>query len=315
MPPRIPIPVSLRGLPASIANSGSRFASTVAQRRIHDPYFIAQAKARKAANLSRQQVLKKERAGNLGDPVRGLETPFLRSFDTATSIPDAEHAAQTPPTRHGAASTTPETGEKRRFFLSDSELQSEITRSRDLLAPTASPADDADFSSTPEQRAQHLQSQQDTAAEALRRIASLSLGSSQDRRRVNTQRCIDTFGRHATDAVLTNISTEPRVTIAEAERVKEVEGRGSVVPRIGPDTGSSEVQIAILTAKIRTLAEFLQTRGRTDKVNKRNLRLLVHRRQKLLRYLQRQDRGGSRWQHVTSLLGLTDGTWKGEISL
>ena len=47
-------------------------ASTVQQKRRHrDPYAIAQARARKAANVSRQEVLRQERAAALGDPVRG----------------------------------------------------------------------------------------------------------------------------------------------------------------------------------------------------------------------------------------------------
>lgn len=75
------------------------------------------------------------------------------------------------------------------------------------------------------------------------------------------------------------------------------------------------MQIAILTAKIRTLAEFMKTRGKGDKANKRNLRLLVHRRQKLLVYLQRKEHGGPRWRHCIETLGLTEGTWRGEISL
>ena len=57
------------------------------QRKKHrDPYAIAQAKARKAANLSKQEILKKERAASLGDPVRGTETEFLRSFDNALTL-------------------------------------------------------------------------------------------------------------------------------------------------------------------------------------------------------------------------------------
>jgi ribosomal protein S15 len=91
--------------------------------------------------------------------------------------------------------------------------------------------------------------------------------------------------------------------------------RAKPIERAGPDTGSSEVQIAILTAKIRSLANFLETRGKKDKVNKRNLRLLVHRRQKLLQYLRRKERGGPRYQRCVEMLGLTEGTWKGEISL
>jgi ribosomal protein S15 len=85
--------------------------------------------------------------------------------------------------------------------------------------------------------------------------------------------------------------------------------------RVGPDTGSSEVQVAILTAKIRALADFLETRGTTDKHGKRDLRLLVHRRAKLLKYLRRKERGGPRWQHLIETLGLTEGTWQGEITL
>ena len=86
-------------------------------------------------------------------------------------------------------------------------------------------------------------------------------------------------------------------------------------PRAGPDTGSSEVQIAILTAKINVLADVLEARGSKDKVNKRNLRLLVHRRQKLLTYMKRKERGGERWTHLIQQLGLTEATYKGEISL
>jgi len=43
--------------------------------------------------------------------------------------------------------------------------------------------------------------------------------------------------------------------------------------------------------------------------------LLVHRRQKLLAYLRKKERGGERWQHLIQTLGLTEGTWQGEISL
>ena len=87
-------------------------------------------------------------------------------------------------------------------------------------------------------------------------------------------------------------------------------------PRAGPDTGSSEVQIAILTAKIRVLANELEAkRGHKDKINKRNLRVMVHKRQKLLKYLRKKERGSDRWRNLVETLGLAEGTWKGEISL
>ena len=52
-----------------------------------------------------------------------------------------------------------------------------------------------------------------------------------------------------------------------------------------------------------------------DKANKRNLRLLVHRRSKLMRYLRRKERGGPRWQNLVEELGLTEGMWRGQITL
>jgi ribosomal protein S15 len=134
--------------------------------------------------------------------------------------------------------------------------------------------------------------------------------------RVNITRCVETFGRHNTDKALP--PRAPHLTAINsnaAPAVRPPTNEAAASKRIGPDTGSSEVQIAILTAKIKTVADFLSTRGKGDKHNKRNLRLLVHRRQKLLQYLRRKERGGPRWQHCIETLGLTEGTWKGEISL
>jgi ribosomal protein S15P/S13E len=52
-----------------------------------------------------------------------------------------------------------------------------------------------------------------------------------------------------------------------------------------------------------------------DKLNKRNLRLMVHKRQKLLTYLRRRERAGPRWRSLVENLGIQDAMWKGEISL
>lgn len=145
------------------------------------------------------------------------------------------------------------------------------------------------------------------AAAAVSRIVSLASGSSKDRTRLNIQRCIDTFGRHNTDDDL-----PPRPATNPAFAPKEPLEK---TPRAGPDTGSPEVQVAILTSKIRKLANHLETDGRQDKVNKRNLRLLVHRRQKMLKYLRHKERGGPRWQNLVETLGIADAAWKGEISL
>lgn len=284
------------------------------RRKNRDPYAVAQAKARKAANLSKQEILKKERAATLGDPVRGVETDFLRSFDTALAPepgPSSNATTLRSETSPDADAPGPSAArdEHLNFFLSKSELEQGIEHSSWLLTPTEEDLKKPTTHSmmgelTEEERRAKIAEQQTSAAEAMRRIASLSLGSSKDRLRVNTQRCIDTFGRHNTDKVL-----DPKPAGVHPGPVTEKKQRA------GPDTGSSEVQAAILTAKIRTLADFVETRGHTDRVNKRNLRLLVHKRQKHLAYLRKKERGGPRWQNLIESLGLTEGTWKGEISL
>lgn len=54
------------------------------------------------------------------------------------------------------------------------------------------------------------------------------------------------------------------------------------------DTGSSEVQIAILTSRINELTEHLQL-NKKDNSTRRGLLTLVSRRRKLLDYLNRRD--------------------------
>ena len=54
------------------------------------------------------------------------------------------------------------------------------------------------------------------------------------------------------------------------------------------DTGSAEVQIAILTSRINTLTEHLQSH-RKDFAGRRGLLMLVGRRRRLLDYLKRVE--------------------------
>jgi small subunit ribosomal protein S15 len=54
------------------------------------------------------------------------------------------------------------------------------------------------------------------------------------------------------------------------------------------DTGSSEVQIALLTARITHLTEHLKTH-RKDFHSRRGLLMMAERRRKLLYYLKRTD--------------------------
>jgi ribosomal protein S15 len=284
-------------------------AATLAQRRKHkDPYALAQAKQRKDANLSRRAELQEERKKALGDPVRGITTPFLESFDDVGGSMVIIDANSTSDGSEGIKITTAD-NILLNHFLKPSELEASIKHSQVLTEPivdkvrdTADPVLEA--AAKKKQEIAHAR-----ATTAMARIVSLANASQKDRTRANVRRCVEAFGRHNTDQTLRprlqpNPSTLGGVPLPEK------------TPRAGPDTGSSEVQIAILTAKIRVLANQLEMKGgKKDKINKRNLRVMVHKRQKLLRYLRSKERGGDRWQHLVNTLGLSEGTWQGEISL
>jgi ribosomal protein S15 len=304
--------VCLRPAPAvsSYPISWTANVATMAQRRKHkDPYALAQAKQRKDANMARQEILRKERKEALGDPVRGISTPFLESFDNVGGSTAILDVTSNSPSNEGTQIKTAD-DVLLNHFLKPSELEESIKHSYSLSEPV--PPSIRDFQDPmleEEDRKKHIEGHARATA-ALARIVSLANSSQKDKTRANIRRCVETFGRHKTDSTL-----RPRAP----PNPEHQDGNSQMpekTPRAGPDTGSSEVQIAILTAKIRVLANQLEMhRGKKDKINKRNLRVLVHKRQKLLKYLQRKERGSDRWQHLVETLGLTEGTWKGEISL
>ena len=67
------------------------------------------------------------------------------------------------------------------------------------------------------------------------------------------------------------------------------------------DTGSPEVQIALLTRRITELTEHLKTHKK-DHSSRRGLLKMVGTRNSLLKYLTREDR--SRYQQIIGRLGL-----------
>jgi len=67
------------------------------------------------------------------------------------------------------------------------------------------------------------------------------------------------------------------------------------------DTGSPEVQVALLTARINDLTEHLRTH-RKDHHSRRGLLMLVGQRRRLLNYLNRQD--VQRYRTLVQELGL-----------
>jgi small subunit ribosomal protein S15 len=69
----------------------------------------------------------------------------------------------------------------------------------------------------------------------------------------------------------------------------------------GADTGSPEVQIAILTTRIRQLTEHMKVHKK-DFHSRRGLLIMVGKRRKLLQYLRNKDFG--RYQSLIQRLGL-----------
>ncbi len=86
--------------------------------------------------------------------------------------------------------------------------------------------------------------------------------------------------------------------------VKTVAGKPEIVKEHRThekDTGSPEVQIAILTARIKSLTEHLKTH-RKDHASRRGLLMLVGQRNRTLRYLKRN--AAPRYQALIERLGL-----------
>jgi small subunit ribosomal protein S15 len=82
------------------------------------------------------------------------------------------------------------------------------------------------------------------------------------------------------------------------------ERKQELVARFGKgegDTGTAEVQIALMTERINDLTEHLRTHIR-DHHSRRGLLMLVGRRRRLLQYLQRDD--VERYRAIVQELGL-----------
>lgn len=83
-----------------------------------------------------------------------------------------------------------------------------------------------------------------------------------------------------------------------------VEQKQEIVSKHGKDandTGSAEVQVALLTARVNELTEHLRTHKK-DHHSRRGLLMLVGKRRRLLNYLQRTDL--DRYRALIKELGL-----------
>ncbi|KAL7271807.1 hypothetical protein RUND412_005409 [Rhizina undulata] len=268
------------------------FEAEKQRQQNHNPYAAEIARKRRLANINLQEELAAARVRDAADPVWGHTTSFLESIDKA---PDAL------PSVDMAKNRGIDIGDTRlNYFLSQKEVEASLEISRTLLSPINGVKDPSKPKFQEDlKKAEEFEIEHKRTMEAIRRIISLGNGSAADIARSNTQLCIETFGRHVSDSQL---PLDPNVPPAVNK-----------TPRAGPDTGSSEVQAAILTVRIRKLARVLEKEGKKDHHNKRNLRLLVHKRQKILKYLMRREKGGIRYRNIMGALGLDDNAIEQEI--
>ena len=85
------------------------------------------------------------------------------------------------------------------------------------------------------------------------------------------------------------------ITAERKQKLIKEHGRGK------EDTGSPEVQVAILTDRIQTLTEHFKTH-RKDNHSRRGLLMMVNKRRSLLDYLRREDE--QRYTDLIAKLGL-----------
>ena len=85
------------------------------------------------------------------------------------------------------------------------------------------------------------------------------------------------------------------ITQERKEALIQEHGRGT------GDTGSTEVQVAILTERIANLTEHFKTHAK-DNHSRRGLLMLVNKRRSLLDYLKKTDHG--RYADLIAKLGL-----------
>ena len=85
------------------------------------------------------------------------------------------------------------------------------------------------------------------------------------------------------------------ITAERKQALIKEHGRGK------DDTGSPEVQIAILTDRIKTLTDHFKTHAK-DNHSRRGLLMMVNKRRSLLDYLRREDE--QRYTDLIAKLGL-----------
>jgi small subunit ribosomal protein S15 len=149
------------------------------------------------------------------------------------------------------------------------------------------------------------------ASEQLMRILDLRNAASRGIRTVNVRRIVEVFGGPV-DASASDSSASPSTPSPSSS--------SNTPPQVERlDTGSSQVQAAILTHRIRLLADHIAANPR-DVHNRKNLRALVHQRAKILRYYKKRvsrsnGEGLGVYEELLDKIGVDRRAVEGEITV
>ncbi|KAF9190583.1 hypothetical protein BGZ51_008434 [Haplosporangium sp. Z 767] len=272
----------VRSLVAStkVSNTSNTFhtsASALAKPRRSRKDIVIQVRKN---NLQKQEKKRLEYENSTPDYIIGKETDFTRSLLSPQSILQAPLAAIKPETTSTTTttSTTEDSSSSSKpagFSFSTSPLSPSIFSSSSrtpLVVSTSNPTgyqhflteQEADliFEQVPQAQVQELMNRstlvnerlqlpiEKQKAELVRRITALENGNAKQIILENVRRAREAFQR--------------------------AEG----------DTGSPEVQAAVMTVRIQNLYNHVQN-NKKDKHNYRRLRMLVHQRQTVLKYLKK----------------------------
>lgn len=105
------------------------------------------------------------------------------------------------------------------------------------------------------------------------------------------------LGAHSAQMPICTIFLESKRLISKAEKIRAV----AAYQAHETDTGTPEVQVAILTERINGLSEHFKTHKK-DHHSRRGLLKMVSRRRRMLDYLRRN--GPDRYQALIKSLGL-----------
>lgn len=241
---------------------------------------------RKKANIARQTVLKAEREPANFDPIRGTPTDFTRSLLSAdvvwspnTAVEDSLHFSQNDiQSIQTAVEAAAHARRKAEPTISRLPATPSTTHNTNMEIPDIPPPNTI-ASTEDEILSRHLSElsvENARKSAASSRIVSLQNSNARTLRAYNTAHAIREFGRSA------------------------------------GDTGSAEVQAAILTTRILAEAKHIAA-NKKDVHGYRGFRGLVHQRQKILKYLRQES--VERYTECIKRLGLDDQCVVREITM